>query len=717
MKHRAASAPALALACASLLAASIASSTQPSDSAPVAARGDTVEQLYGLTLRDPYRWMEGPGNTAFESWLKAQGALGRSRLDASPALERWRARLSAAGASTVTNRLQHRVGQRLFYLRLAAGKQGVLRVRLEDGTDKVLLDPNASSGAAHASITGFSVSPSGKRVAVNVDRGGQEITEIWFYDVDTGVALPDRLERIWGEFQAQWLADTGVFYTQMAPPGRSDQMLNMRARYHRLGTPAAQDVTLAQAGDGRSVPLLPQEFPSIATDPSSEWALMIVAGARPEARVCAISVHEVLRPSPHYHCLVDYADQVTGIALQGHELYLQSVHNAPNGQLLALDLSRPTASVAHARVLLAQNPEWVLSAFTAARDALYVKRTRQGVDGFLRLADGAGTRAIDLPYEGQAALIDSDTRRDGLIFTYQGWTRPRTLYAYDPHTQALSDLQLGASSPRDYSALVQTETAQARSLDGTLVPITILEPAHYKPDGRTLAIVLAYGAYGIMLDQPSFDPMMLEWVAAGHLYVVAGIRGGGEKGDAWRLAGKGIQKHHSVEDFVAAADALTSKGYSNPKRIALYSASAGGIIVGGAIDRFPTHFGAAISHAGMLNPTRLGADTNGANQYAEFGNPNTPEGFKSLYEMDAYLHIQPHVAYPAVLLDVGLNDNRVAPWNSGKYGAALRAANSGSNPILFRTDADSGHFGTSLSQEASEKADHYTFIEMTLGGS
>ena len=144
----------------------------------------------------------------------------------------------------------------------------------------------------------------------------------------------------------------------------------------------------------------------------------------------------------------------------------------------------------------------------------------------------------------------------------------------------------------------------------------------------------------------------------------AGIRGGGEKGDAWRLAGKGANKHKGIEDVVAAADMLVTQHYVTREHIALYSASAGGIIVGGAVDRFPGHFGAAIIHAGMLNPTRLAVDTNGANQYAEFGDPNTEQGLKQLSAMDAYVNIKDKVAYPAVLLDVGLNDNRVAPWNS-----------------------------------------------------
>ncbi len=503
----------------------------------------------------------------------------------------------------------------------------------------------------------------------------------------------------------------------MAAPGPSDQMLNMRVRYHALGTVPSNDLTLAEAGKSEELHLLPQDVPQIATDASSKWALFLVEGARPEERICTVAVSELLKPSPHYHCLAGFDDQVINATVRGDELYLQSVRDAPNGQVLALDLSDPGTRLANAHVVLAQDPKWVVTGITAARDGLYIKRSREGIDHLVRLPDSGKKQSLELPFEGQAALVDSDTQRDGMIFTLQGWTRPSTLLAYDPHTDKLTDLKLGVSAPRDYSVLVDTETTQARSLDGTPVPITILKPARYKPDKETLAIVLGYGAYGVPLDQPTFDPMKLEWVAAGNLYVIAGVRGGGEKGDAWRLAGKGLQKHHSIEDLVAAADALTAKGYSNPKRIALYAASAGGITLGGAIDRFPSHFGAAIVHAGMLNVTRLAAESNGANQFAEFGDPKTSAGFKSLYAMDAYLHVRSHIAYPAVLIDVGLNDNRVEPWMSGKYGAALQTANEGTQPILFRTDADSGHFGTSLSQQAAEKADHYTFVEMTLGRS
>jgi prolyl oligopeptidase len=666
---------------------------------------------------DPYGWMEGPQNAKFADWLRTQGQEGRQHLDASPALSKWRTRLMEVSAATTINRDQHRVGDRVFFLHLESGKQGVLRVRLGNGAEKVLFDPNTLPGQAHASITRYTVAPNGRTVAVNIDRGGDEITRIEFLDVDSGRKLPDEIDHVWGEFQAYWNGSDAVFYTQMSETsGQTDKMLGMRARYHKLGTPVAQDLTVAAAGANKTFPLAPQEFPSVITDPASDWALILASGARAEARICVLKISELIAPNARYRCIVNYEDSIQGAAVHGSVVYLQSVKNAPNGKVLALDLAKPNAVLADAKVIVPEDEEAVVTAVAPARDGLYIKHMRVGVDSISRLSYGstASVDSIELPYDGQAALFDTNGNEDGLVFTLQGWTSARTLYSYDPKQKTLTDLKIGASSPKDYARLVEAINTEARSLDGTSVPVTILKPKGARSGPDTLAIVLAYGAYGLVVTQPAFNPMRLEWVTAGNLFVYAGIRGGGEKGDSWRLAGKGENKHHGIEDVVAAADMLVAQHYVTREHVALYSASAGGIIAGGAVDRFPDHFGAAIIHAGMLNPTRLAVDTNGANQYAEFGDPTTGPGFKQLQAMDPYVNIRDKVAYPAVLLDVGLNDNRVAPWNSGKYGARLQAANTSSKLILFRTDADSGHFGTSLSQEAAERADDYTFVEMSL---
>ena len=379
---------------------------------------------------DPYGWMEGPQNAKFADWLRTQGKEGRQHLDASPALAKWRTRLMEVSAATTINRDQHRVGDRVFFLHLESGKQGVLRVRLGNGAEKVLLDPNTLPGQAHASITRYTVSPNGKTVAINIDRGGDEITRIEFLDVDSGRKLPDEIDHVWGEFQASWNGNNAVFYTQMSDaPGQTDKMLGMRARYHELGTATTTDPTVAAAGANPTFPLAPQEFPSVTTDPASDWALVLASGARAEARICVLKTSGLIAPNPRYRCIANYEDSIQGAAVHGSVLYLQTVKNAPNGKVLALDLAKPNAVLADARMIVPEDKEAVVTAVSPARDGLYIKRMRLGIDSISRLSYGEApsTDSVKRPSDGQAALFDPNGNEDGLVFTLQGWTQPRTL--------------------------------------------------------------------------------------------------------------------------------------------------------------------------------------------------------------------------------------------------------------------------------------------------
>jgi prolyl oligopeptidase len=243
-----------------------------------------------------------------------------------------------------------------------------------------------------------------------------------------------------------------------------------------------------------------------------------------------------------------------------------------------------------------------------------------------------------------------------------------------------------------------------------MVPLTVLHRNDAVADRGHRAFIEGYGAYGNS-QQPSFDATTLEWVKAGNIYAVAKVRGGGENGDQWRVAGSKMGKRRSIEDFIGCARALVASGWTTPSRITAFGGSAGGILVGGAIVRAPTQFGAAVIQSGMLDTARLAVAKNGADQFAEFGDARTAEGMKSLVAMDAYLHVHSGVKYPAVLLVVGLNDSRVAPWMSGKFGARLLAAHPDPRPVWFRTDSDMGHFNTALGSTSLEFADAFAFAE------
>ncbi|MDF0490312.1 prolyl oligopeptidase family serine peptidase [Sphingomonas sp. H39-1-10] len=695
------------------------------DTPPKAPTVAVVDRDFGLTLPDPYRWMEGLNNAEFDTWLKAQGEYARARLDALPSLAAWQQRLKQASAATRINRSQKLADGRVFFIRAESANPGTLLVHEADGRERVLLDPaSLATGKGPVSITQYSPSPDGSLVAIDLDRGGSEITRVQVLDVATAAWRPDAVEPVWGEFAVDWLPDgSGFTYTQIAPENEradDDPVQNMRVRLHKIGAPTESDALLLKAGSNPSLPLTSREMPEIQFVPGSNWAIAAIGGAQPELRLYVTSRSEALKPDATWYPIADYADNVQNFAVHGDALYLVSMRDHPNGRVLAIDLSRPGASLAGAREILAESGEAIFhgtGTLAAARDALYVDRTISGIDTFLRVGYTSGkATAIKTPFAGGARGFTADPAADGFLVALDGWTMPRTIYRYDAAGTTLRDLNLTATSPGDYSDLTSTET-EAVSADGTHIPLSIIHRKDIRLDRSHLTLLFGYGGYGVSV-APTFNyQYLLEWVKAGHVFAVAHVRGGGEKGDAWHRAGQSANKHRGVEDILACAAELARRGYTTPARTALESASAGGLLVGGALTVAPDRFGAVFIQAGMLNPVRLLAGINGANQIAEVGDPRTDDGLKALAAIDPYQHVKDGVAYPAVLLAVGLNDNRVSPWETGKFAARLQATSTSGKPVWLRTDGAAGHSagGTSLSGQAATWADVYAFLEAQLG--
>lgn len=687
-------------------------------SPPRARIVDAADQAFGLRLPDPYRWMEGEHNAEFDTWLKAQGRVGRARLDATARIGFWRERLAQVARGGVINRLQQPAGGRIFFLRLREGREGVLMVRDADGRERVLFDPAAhSSGQLTVGLTNYSPSPDGAHVAINVQHGGGEITRVEVLKVADGSPAGDAIEDIWGELAVSWLPDgSGFTYTQLAPPGErnaTDPLLDERVRLHRLGTSPQSDPQLIAHGLNKSVPMELNETAILDVTEDSDFALLAIGGARPEERVCIARRIDAVKPGAQWLCPVGYDDNVQQFALHGTHLYLASMKGHPNGQLLELSAASAGVGLKSASTVVPEAATAVISGLAAASDGLYIRRLRGGPDELLRLWYGQSAAApVPLPFPGAIYLLATDARAAGAVFTLQGWTRPRAAYLTTREHPALTDLHLGADAPADYSDITAEELS-VRSADGTEVPLSLIHRKEAKPPLAEVAILEGYGAYGISL-QPSFDPFVLEWVKAGHVYAVAHVRGGGEKGDAWRLAGSRLVKERGIEDFIACEQWLVAQGWSRPGKVLAWGGSAGGILVGGAITRNPKAFGAAAIQSGELNPSRLGAAKNGANQFAEVGDPSTPDGLKSLAGMDPYQRLKPGVTYPPVLLIVGLNDNRVAPWASGKFGARLMSLTGGDQSVWYRVDEDMGHFTTAQAAGARESADVYGFAEAML---
>jgi prolyl oligopeptidase len=329
-------------------------------------------------------------------------------------------------------------------------------------------------------------------------------------------------------------------------------------------------------------------------------------------------------------------------------------------------------------------------------------------------SSGAKPASVELPFDGWIDDLVTDPLADGATITLQGWTRPATIYAYDTRTARLVATGLGSTTNADVSILM-AEEVEAKSADGTLVPLSILRRKYAKLDGSHPTIDYGYGGYGIS-QTPNFRADRMAWIERGGIFAVCHVRGGGEKGYHWQEDGSHERKMNGIHDLEACGDYLVEHGYTSRSRLAAQGGSMGGILVGRAITDRPDLFAAAHVAVGAVNPLRTLAAENGANQKVELGDPETEAGFRSIFEMDPYLHVKPGTSYPATIFTVGLNDKRVAPWMTGKMAAAMQAAKANGKPVLVRIDDDAGHgVGSTRDQLFAERADAYAFLLAAMG--
>lgn len=696
-----------------------APATSTSATPPVARTVNTVDDLFGVKVADPYRWMEGNDNPELAEWFRGQGAYTRAYLGRIPGHEGLLARVRELGLSYGYPSGVQLAGGRLFHMQLGAGEQlPKLMVREPDGRDRVLVDPVARGAeGSHASVNSYSPSPDGALLAYDLSQGGSEVSTIHVLEVSTGKDLPDAIERVWGEFAASWLPDaSGFFYTQMATPtAGTDPMLNMQARLHRLGTPVAKDPLVLAGLHAPGMKFAPEEFPVVAVPSGSSWALAFASGARSEQRVAVAKLADLDltgKAATPWKMVAEYSDGIEDVAFHGERLYLLSHKGASGRRVLSVPAAHP--DLASASVEIPEDTAAPLVAISDARDALYIERMKNGLAQVLRLAWSEKQPAtLALPFEGWVNELATDPLRDGVTFDLSGWTRPITYQTYDPTTQKLA-VAIESEYGADLSA-VTAEEVDAVSADGTHVPLSILHRKGLALDGSHPAILYGYGGYGIS-QNPWFSPSVLAWLERGGVFAVAHVRGGGEKGEAWKVAGTGPNKMNGIHDFIACGEYLVANHYTMPAHLTAVGGSMGGVLVGRAITERPDLFAAAQIAVGITNPLRILAAENGANQKSELGDPETEAGFKAIFEMDPYQHVKPGTAYPAVLFTIGLNDRRVAPWMTAKMAARLQAATTSKKPVLVRFDADAGHgIGSTRDQTYAERADVWSFFLSMTG--
>jgi prolyl oligopeptidase len=690
---------------------------------PVAAVRMVTDEYFGVKVPDPYRYMEDLTNPEVAAWFKGQNDYTRAVLSHVPSRGALMTRIKGLDESAparITD-LRRLPGDRYFYQKRLASED-VAKLYVRDGlasNERLLVDPTkfVTTVGSHDVISYYAPSFDGKYVAAGISAAGSEEAVLRVFETSTGNETGDVIDR--AQFgNPSWMPDGRSFvYTRLqkltAGSASTDRYLNSRAYLHVLGTQPDTDRMIFGAGTP-NVSIEAADIPFVGTSPSAPYAFAIIAhGVRNEITAYAAPLDSLRGPNIPWKRFCDVDDDITGSDVHGDDLYLLSHHQASRFKVLHTRLSAP--DVAHAEIVV-PGGEAVIQNIAAASDALYIQELDGGLGRLVQLSYSSGKpEKIQLPFESTVALSATDPRVPGTLVELASWTKAPKIYAYDPSHKSVADTQLQPVGKFDSPADLESVEVKAKSYDGTLIPLSVVYRKGLKLDGSNPTILKGYGAYGITFD-PDFDPKLIAWFERGGVIAAAHIRGGGEYGEDWHLAGKLLTKPNTWKDFIACAEYLINQKYTSPSRLAIQGGSAGGITIGRSITSRPELFAVAIDGVPMSDVVRAEFTPNGPPNIPEFGTVKEPDGFKALYEMSAYHHITDGTAYPAVMVTTGWNDPRVVSWEPGKMAARLQAATSSGKPVLLRVDYDAGHgIGSTKTQVEEMLADEWSFVLWQFG--
>jgi len=688
--------------------------------APASPTVDATDTYYGVTVKDPYRWLEVADDPKVHAWSLAQDERTRKYLDGlaqrQPIFDQLMQQIAATSSSYYG---LHAVGDKVFaFYNLPPNQQPMIAV-LGNAADpaqaRVVVNPNVLNPKGTTAIDWFVPAPDGASVAVSLSDNGSEDGSVHLFDVASGKELGDVIPRVQyptGGGSLAWRADgKGFWYTRYPGPDRpaEEQHFFQQVYFHLVGTDPAQDVFVL----GKDFPKVAE----IALDNRRDPNLVMVSVANGDGGEFA---HYVISPDNRVQQLTRFEDKIVAATIgPDGAVYLVSHQDAPRGKLLRLRLDDPV--LAHARLIVPQSDaviqpggEFGGEPVVVTADALYV---RELVGGPSRVAifDHEGKSKGVLPLPDVASVNEVEALSDGsLLYSVATYLRPPYFSRYTEATGKAVETALAQTSPVSFD---DTEVVRvtARSKDGTAVPLNIVRRKAARLDGNNPVLLNGYGGYAVSLTPRFLGPSTRLWLDAGGIFVIANLRGGGEFGEEWHKAGALTHKQNVFDDFIAAADYLVAKHYTGRAHLAIIGGSNGGLLMGAAFTQQPALFRAVVSQVGIYDMLRVELDPNGAFNTTEFGTVKDPAQFQALYKYSPYHHVVDGTRYPAIFMATGETDGRVNPAHSRKMIARLQAATTG-GPVYLSINSHAGHgIGSALSIRVNQTADVYAFLFDQLG--
>lgn len=676
---------------------------------PVTRKDKAVDTYHGVTVEDPYRWLEDDHSPETKTWVAAQNAVTEHNLAAIPSREAIRSRLTELWNYERSSLPQTEGGKWFYTVNSGLQDQAVLHLADSlDGERHVLLDPNTLSEDGTVSLANYAVSEDGRWLAYATSGGGSDWNEIRVREIATGRDLDDHLR--WVKFSGlSWAKDgSGFYYSRYPAPPEGEALTqvneNQTLWFHRVGTPQEEDRLIYERPD--------QPRWGIGGWVSEDGDYLLIhlsQGTDPKNRFAYLSLED--EGASVVELLSEGDAEYSFIGNLGPVFHFHTDLDAPRKRIIAIDIRRPGRE--DWREIVSESGDLLDSAglvggklfgtyMKDASDRLYCFET-----------DGSGQTEIRLPGLGSIGGLAGKQHDEEVFYAFTSFTEAASIYRLDT-ASGDSSLWRKAEVGFDGSAY-ETKQVFFESKDGTRVPMFIVHRKGIALDGSHRVLMYGYGGFQINL-QPGFSVSRAVWLERGGIAVIVNLRGGGEYGREWHDAGRKLNKQNVFDDFIAAAETLVAEGYTRPGKLAIQGGSNGGLLVGACITQRPELFGAALPAVGVMDMLRFNQFTIGWAWEEDYGSPTDPEEFRVLHGYSPYHALKPGVRYPATLVTTADHDDRVVPAHSFKFAARLQECQAKDGPpVLIRIDTSAGHgAGTALSKVIDRTADEWAFLEAVL---
>ena len=676
---------------------------------PKAPKDNTVDVYFGEKVADPYRWLEDDMSAQTAEWVDAENAVTRKYLDNIPMRKNILKRLKETANYEKIGIPFKRQGKWYVYRNNGLQNQSVLYQMDSPTADaskqRVWLDPNALSTDGTVALKGIYFSHNGRYMAYVISRSGSDWEEIYVKDCQTGRDIDDHI--VWAKFtSATWLGD-GFYYSAYDAPekGRETSAKNsvQKIYYHKIGTPQSEDQLFFMN------PTQPLRFYNVDID-HDEKVMTLNEGGMDNGN--NLYVRDLTKPNSQFiQMCSDTRFRYSTVETVGKKMYILTNAGAPKYRLMVADVDRPGYNDWKEVV---PEGESVLTDVTFADDRMILQYSKDNCNQmYTYTTDGKRIGEIMLPTFGSTSASGMRGQKE-VFYSFTSYTMPNTIYSYDLNTD--KSTVWAAPKVNFRSDDYKTDMVFYTSKDGTRAPLFITYKKGMKLNGRNPLLLYGYGGFNITY-APFFVSNYIPFLERGGIYVHAVLRGGGEYGEDWHVAGTKLQKQNVFDDFIAAAEYLINNKYTSSDRLAIQGGSNGGLLVGACMTQRPDLYQVCLPAVGVMDMLRYHKFTIGWNWAPDYG---TSDDSKEMFEyLRAYspLHtLKPGVKYPATLVSTADHDDRVVPAHSFKFAARLQECQAGTAPTLISIGKDAGHGGGKpLAKRLAEQADILSFTLWNMG--